>query len=351
MGKNSDYYIELKQKQKEKMATIKAFLPAYTHEYLDNCFVEYQPNTAVAYARDLLTFFQYLKETNPLYAKKRIKNIPLRDLDMLTAHDINAYQGYLDYNDGTNGTHAHSSGRTGIARKMSSLRNFFDYMYRTDYISSDPTEKAKKRKIDKSDTIIRMNNDEVADLMKAITNTELKSKRSRSACEKTVLRDIAIVTLLLKTGIRVSECVGLDLDDINFHENSISIVRKGGKSSVLYFQPEVAQALTDYILHERNGLIMDDTERALFISLAHRRMTARSIEKMVKKFSQESVQGKKITPHKLRSTFGTALYRESQDIYMVADALGHKNVNTTVKHYAAIDEDHRKKAAQYTLYN
>lgn len=347
MGENSQYYIELEAKLKKKTQSIKKKLPAYTKTYFNNCELSYQPKTVVAYAEDIFTFYSFLKEKNPLYRETNIKDISLEDLDKLTFEDINDYQSYLKFNEGK---HYHNSGQVGINRKMSSLRNFFSFLCTNEYIKNDPTVRASKGKRKKDHEIIRMNPDEVAELIKAVENTVLPSKRARSASSKTALRDMAIVTLLLNTGIRVSECVGLDLDDVNFNENTIRIVRKGGSSSVIYFKDNVAMALSDYILHERHTLIHDDKERALFISMAHRRMTARSIEYMIKKFSQEAVQGKKISPHKLRSTYGTALYKVSGDIYLVADVLGHKNVNTTVKHYAAMDEEHRKQAAQFDPY-
>ena len=83
----------------------------------------------------------------------------------------------------------------------------------------------------------------------------------------------------------------------------------------------------------------------MFLSLQNRRLTVRSVENLVKKYAQLVNNLKKITPHKLRSTFGTNLYKKTGDIYVVADCLGHKDVNTTKKHYAAITEDIRKKAA------
>ena len=92
---------------------------------------------------------------------------------------------------------------------------------------------------------------------------------------------------------------------------------------------------------------MEGSLNALFLSLQNRRISVRSVENMVKKYSSLVTSLKHITPHKLRSTYGTALYRETGDIYLVADVLGHKDVNTTKKHYAAIDDERRRKAAKY----
>jgi site-specific recombinase XerD len=143
----------------------------------------------------------------------------------------------------------------------------------------------------------------------------------------------------------VSECVGLDLQDINFKDRALKVHRKGGYESIVYFGHEVADALQDYMEERMTVIPKDGHENALFLSLQNRRITVRAVENLVSKYSSIVTTLKKITPHKLRSTYGTRLYRETGDIYLVADVLGHKDVNTTRKHYAAIEEDHRKKAA------
>ena len=162
---------------------------------------------------------------------------------------------------------------------------------------------------------------------------------------KTKVRDLAIMTLLLGTGIRVSECVGLDIDHVDFDNNGIKIIRKGGNEVVIYFGEEVRESLQDYI-KERKGIIpLKGHENALFLSIQKRRISVRAVENLVKKYSSSVTKLKNITPHKLRSTYGTSLYRETGDIYLVADVLGHSDVNTTKKHYAAIEDSRRRSAA------
>ena len=165
--------------------------------------------------------------------------------------------------------------------------------------------------------------------------------------KKTKIRDVALLTLLLGTGIRVSECVGIDINDINFDEGALKIRRKGGYETVLYFGDEVEIALLDY-LEEREQIIpAEGHENALFLSLQNRRMAVRSVEKLVKKYAMIAAPlKKKISPHKLRSTFGTSLYQETGDIYLVADVLGHADVNTTRKHYAAMSDQRKREAAK-----
>ena len=143
----------------------------------------------------------------------------------------------------------------------------------------------------------------------------------------------------------MSECVGLDIGDVDFKNNGIKVVRKGGNEMVVYFGDEVEKALRDY-LEERLGITpVAGNENALFLSTQRKRIGVQAVENLVKKYAREITTTKKITPHKLRSTYGTSLYQETNDIYLVADVLGHKDVNTTKKHYAAMDDARRRSAA------
>jgi site-specific recombinase XerD len=177
------------------------------------------------------------------------------------------------------------------------------------------------------------------------------SDRQQKILQNTRYRDYAILTLLLRTGIRVSECVGLDLSDINFKEMSMCVVRKGHKEHILYFDDVVEDALMDYIQFERPKYIESDKEKALFLSNRKKRLAVRSIQEMVDKYAKVAVSNKKISPHKMRSTYGTALYNKTGDIRLVADVLGHSDINTTAKHYAASEDAHRRMAAKIDPYS
>ena len=161
---------------------------------------------------------------------------------------------------------------------------------------------------------------------------------------KTKNRDLALLTLMLSTGIRISECVGLDLADVDYDKMCIKIVRKGGKEAIVYFSDEAAEPLAVYMEERKKISPEKGHENALFLSSQRKRIGVRTVENMVKKYSSCSVPLKHITPHKLRSTYGTSLYQETGDIYLVADVLGHTDVNTTRRHYADIDENRRRTA-------
>ena len=142
----------------------------------------------------------------------------------------------------------------------------------------------------------------------------------------------------------MSECVGLNLNDVDFKNGGIRIHRKGGKEVTVYFGQEVEDALMDYLEERKHVIPEKGHEDALFLSLQRKRLAVRSVENLVKKYAKIVTPTKKITPHKLRSTYGTNLYRETGDIYLVADVLGHSDVNTTKKHYAALEDERRRSA-------
>ena len=192
--------------------------------------------------------------------------------------------------------------------------------------------------------IVRLDVNETADFLDAVETGEKLTDRQKAFHEKTKKRDLAMMTLLLGTGMRVSECVGINIKDLDFKNNAVKVTRKGGNEVFLYYGDEVLEALTDYLEERLNTVTKDENEPALFLSGQGKRIGVRTVQNMVKKYAN-GVTLKKITPHKLRSTFGTNLYQETGDIYLVADVLGHADVNTTRKHYADIEDGRRRMAA------
>ena len=122
------------------------------------------------------------------------------------------------------------------------------------------------------------------------------------------------------------------------------VTRKGGNQETLAFGPEVRDALLAYLEERKTVIPLAGNETAFFLSIQRKRITPRAVENLVKKYAKLTTPLKKITPHKLRSTYGTNLYKETGDIYLVADVLGHKDVNTTRKHYADIDQERKRSA-------
>jgi site-specific recombinase XerD len=189
--------------------------------------------------------------------------------------------------------------------------------------------------------------DEVAKLLDEVESAEGFTKKQKDFHNHTAVRDLALMTLLLGTGIRVSECVGIDINDVDFNINGVKVTRKGGDEVVIYFNNEVRCTIADYLKERETIEALPGHENALFLSMQKTRITTRSVQNIVKKYSKQVTPLKNITPHKLRSTFGTNLYAETGDIYLVADVLGHEDVNTTRRHYAQIQDSRRRQAAKY----
>lgn len=300
--------------------------------------------TRISYAYDLRIFFKFLCEKNPAFKGCAMKDFTVETLDRLLPVDIEEYQEYLKVYDANDKLVMNTE--KGLARKMSSLRSFYNYYFKHQIIRTNPSLFVAMPKLHEK-AIIRLDIDEVAMLLDYIENCGDKLTGQKKAYyEKTKIRDLALITLLLGTGIRVSECVGLDLNDVDFKNNSIKVTRKGGNQMYVYFGSEVELALYDYIEQIRKHTpALSGHENALFLSVQRKRISVRAVQDLVHKYASAVTPNKHITPHKLRSTYGTNLYRETGDIYLVADVLGHKDVNTTKKHYADIGDERRRQAA------
>ena len=326
-----------------KLRQVLSTLPAFCKDYFRAIDSTTTTKTRISYAYDIRIFFQFLLDENPVFKNYAMTDFSVDVLDQIKAIDLEEYMEYLKVYQ--NGDKTETNGERGLKRKISALRSFYAYYYKREMIHTNPTVLIDVPKIhDKS--IIRLDTDEVALLLDYIEHCgDSLTGQKRVYYEKTKERDLAIVTLLLGTGIRVSECVGLDIEDVDFKNNGIKVTRKGGNEMVVYFGEEVEKALKRY-LEVRAGITpLAGHEHALFYSAQRKLMGVQAVENMVKKYSRQITTTKKITPHKLRSTYGTALYQETGDIYLVADVLGHKDVNTTKKHYAALDDARRRQAA------
>lgn len=341
-AKPQNYHDEVNKQNIEKMREVLTELPKFCRQFFRGIENTTSTRTRLGYALDLRIFFEYIQEHNSAMRRVPIPEYPLSLLDQLTKEDIEEYLEYLElyYKDDKE----YRNDERGKARKLASLRSFYHYYYTSELIEKDVASLVPMPKLHEKE-IIRLDPDEVAALLDLVENGEELTEAEQRYHRVTKVRDLALLTLLLGTGIRVSECVGLDIKDVDFKNGGIRIRRKGGYEAVVYFGPEVEDALLDYMDQRTHKIPAQGHEEALFLSMQNRRITVRAVEKLVKKYAAKVTSLKKITPHKLRSTYGTNLYRETGDIYLVADVLGHKDVNTTRKHYAAQQEENRRRAA------
>lgn len=340
---NKNYHEEQNKQNILKMRAVLATLPPFCKQFFRGIENTTSSRTRLAYAYDIRLFFEFIHETNGIYHKKDIVDFPLTLLDEIGREDVEEYMEYLSLylRDGQEIT----NDERGKSRKLASLRSFYNYFYKNEMIQTNPPSLVPMPKLHEKE-IVRLDPNEVAILLDQVEDGSKLTANQLRFHEKTKVRDLALLTLLLGTGIRVSECVGLNIHDVDFDNLGIKIRRKGGYEDIVYFGEEVEQALSDY-LQQRNHIIASQGhEEALFLSIQNRRITVRAVENLVKKYASLVTGLKKITPHKLRSTYGTTLYQETGDIYLVADVLGHKDVNTTRKHYAAMQDENKRKAAK-----
>ena len=343
MDKKVTYHEQTDVENTLRLRDVLKTLPPFCKDFFRAIEPRTTTKTRISYAYDIRIFFQFLLEQNPAFRDWSIDDFTVDVLDQITAVDLEEYEEYLKVYQA--GDKTETNGERGLKRKMSSLRSFYAYYFKREMIHTNPTVLVDVPKIHQK-SIIRLEADEVALLLDYIEHggDDLTGQK-KVYYEKNKDRDLALVTLLLGTGVRVSECVGLDIEDVDFKNNGIKVTRKGGNEMVVYFGPEVEKALKNYLEVRKNIIPVEGHEHALFYSTQRKRIGVQAVENLVKKYARQVTTTKKITPHKLRSTYGTALYQETGDIYLVADVLGHKDVNTTKKHYAALDDSRRRQAA------
>ena len=213
---NINNAVKLREKIKE--------LPSFCGDFFRGIEPTTSSRTRIAYAYDLGIFFDFLHENNSLCSKMEIREIPLSFLDMIKPVDIEEYLDYLKYyvKDGVE----HTNDERGKARKLASLKTFYNYFYKKELLERNPAALVDMPKVHEKN-IIRLDMDEVAQLLDQVEQGDKLTKSQRNYHNKTKTRDLALLTLLLGTGIRVSECAGLDIDDVDFKNDGIKIRRKG----------------------------------------------------------------------------------------------------------------------------
>ena len=339
---SNNYYLDRNRNNMRKLNELLGELPPFCSVFFIGIQDTTTPLTRLNYAVDLKIFFNYLVTYETQFYNRQIQTITIADIDEINSQLIERFMAYISYYDKEDGS-VYTNGERGKLRKLSSLRAFFKYFFNKDMLRANVASKVSSPKLHEK-PIVRLEDNETAELMYSCDTLTGFSEHQKKYNKNFKTRDNAIISLFLTTGIRVSECVGLNVDDINFNLNSFRVTRKGGNQVILYFGEETAEVLRNYLLY-RETLQLPKEDRALFVSSQKKRMSVRSVEYLVKKYAKIATPLKKITPHKLRSTYGTNLYKETKDIYIVAEVLGHKDVNTTKKHYAAVSEDIRRSVA------
>ena len=351
----TNYHDQKKVREIQRLRDLLKELPRFLVGYFNSMNDQTSSLTRLGYAYDFRIFFHYISEE--VLDGVPVREISVEDMKRINDDHLQEFMEYLTYYIPANHEtpqdvapaaslprDALQNEALGKSRKLAAVRGLFRYLYMKKHIPANPAELIPFPKITNK-TITTLEVDEIAKLLDEVDSGEKLSPRQQTYHERTKTRDAAIITLLLGTGMRISECIGVNLQDIDFEVSGIRVTRKGGDEMILYFGDEVANALLTYLQEREKIPTLPGHENALFLSLQNRRITDRAVQNLVKKYAGLVTRLKNISPHKLRSTFGTQLYAETGDIYLVANVLGHADVNTTRKHYAKMDEQYRRKAA------
>lgn len=317
--------------------------------------------TQAAYIRDISAFLGYLKSAIPFFSETEICNLPEEIFEDLTVKDLNEYRAYL-----------HDEikiSNSSIKKKFAAVSAFYKYMNSDGRIGNNPMRNFEQPAVN-SHRIIKLNSEMSGRLLEGILNNRLYLEKTsdgeklspvpRSVFvrrEPLVLRNYAICCLFLGSGLRVSELVGLDLSDINFNQNSLNIIAKGGNEVQVYFGDEVADALKNYIYGKkrpdktslrtgRDGFNPPKNEKAVFLSSRGTRMTVRMVEVMIKEavktYLPDYDDKELFSPHKLRATCATRILAQTGDIELASTQLNHKSIAVTAAFYAELQKEKQK---------
>ena len=319
--------------------------PSFLNDFLDYSatILNKSPNTMKEYNYDISHFLKFIKykfkmaEMDDEYGLARIK---INDLDIDTIakiqlEDIHAFLGYMKDT-------FHSKPAT-LARKVSSIRIFFNYMCnKTKKIPNNPaidleTPKLGKR-LPKYLTL-----DQSRELLK-VASTPLPASHGN---HDNTSRNFAIITLFLNCGMRLSELVGINIKDIDFSENKLNVIGKGNKERTIYLNKACISAINNYLKDRPKEGIKFDSRDALFLSEQRRRISNRTVQYIVKEEMQfAGIDISKYSVHKLRHTAATLMYKYGQvDIRALQELLGHESISTT-EIYTHVDNEQIRNAVE-----
>lgn len=298
--------------------------------------------TRITYAYHLRSFLEFLVNFTPEFAEKEIKDFDYSDLKNITPEQI---EKYLTVKAGqAKETPDEKYRKTNHLRKTV-LSSFYNYLIRKDRLDSNPCDKVEPVKVHKKETIIYLTDNEKEKFLNNVYNGNALSGKAKEYHDRYQLRDVTLIELILNTGLRVSEVNRLDMGDISLEDCSITLIRKGGKTSEVWFSDDVRSLLIDYMEHRKaTDFTANDKTAPLFVTNQNKRLSVRAIQQLVKKYSESALdgKGKLISPHKLRSTMAMNYLHKTNEIQTLQLALGHEDITTTTVYARALKEDVKK---------
>ena len=322
----SDFHKQVTKKQQETFNRLSKQLPTFCEVAITTKFVieGRLRSTVIHYMRDWLLFFQYCTEYIDRFKSKKICDLTSADIETIVYEELIAFEQW-QLND-------RNVAKTSQSRRRSALKVLFNALHKKDIISHDPTIKYDALKLNHKG-IVALAPNEQADLLDAVESGRgLSDKQKTSRNELSVCRDLALVTLLLDTGLRIGEAYLLETENFDFENMEITVLGKGNKVRTVAFSEDTKTALLAYLNHPERPKLKAAMQGAIFLNRDHERLSIRSMQKIVKKYAK-TIGKSNITPHKLRSSAGLALYEATGDIRVVAAQLGHEDIAVTAKKY------------------
>ena len=331
----------------DECMALESQLPTFMRDYFIYLRGAVAVTTRRAYLNDIKFFCSYLIESGLYTSAESLAEISLDDFAEISARDVNIFLGdYCNryYKEVNSDKVLYENNNKSLARKKSSISTLFKFLYRNEQLKDDITGGFNPIKLPKPqpDAIKRLEIDEVANMLDAVESGQGLTDREKDYWLKPKLRDKAILVLFITYGLRLNELRELNISSFNFSRGEFMIYRKRGKEVLMPINEACERVVKDYISFERpkSDDLADEYKDALFLSLQKKRMTARSIRDLVKKYTSiamKTSRDKGYSPHKLRATAATSLIETGFSIYDVQNLMDHDNVTTT-QLYAA----HRK---------
>ena len=248
-SKSTNYYQERNLKNLDKIDELLDGLPFFCEDFFRGVETRTSTLTRLNYVYDLRIFFDFLVKKK--FRNKSIQDLTLEDLEQVTDTDVEIFLSYLSHY--RFGEKRLSCDERAKARKLSTVRSLFKYFFNKGLISVNNVAKVPTPKLHDKE-IIRLESNEVSSLLDTAEMGNGLSRHAEGYHEKTKIRDTAILTLFLGTGIRISELVGLNDESIDFSNNSFIVTRKGGNQAILYFSEEVGDALGAYMAQKEEEI-------------------------------------------------------------------------------------------------
>lgn len=337
-------YKKTSDAQKLKLAErLQQDLPPIMTQYLHKRGTGLSANTLLSYTNKLSVFAEFLCSR---FTAENPKEISLEDIRRITPDDIIDFIYWLQKEHviirGSETVTLMPNSKSSVNNYLSCISAFFTRLVREGIIPLNPALAIDRPKEQKNEVITYLKPEEKAKFLQSVEYGTGFDVRQLKFHEKNKERDIAICQLLLGTGIRISELVGLDVSDVNFSECSILVTRKRNKRQEVYFSDLTSSYLQDY-LEKRDLYHPQENEKALFLSRSGTRLGVRSMEKLVKKYISVSLPllSSSISPHKMRSTYAINMLEKSSDIDLVRETLGHSSF-AVVNRYAKTANQKRK---------